>query len=224
VGGCQSREPPYGTEIYIPTFTAAKTAGEQTEGSAVTEGTPTTTLEGAAVKNIAGMLIVSEQLHARGFTGGGSFDEVVGEQIHEQLDEQIDKYVIGQAIVNGKGVTGATEYKTVKFYEDTAKAREILTDKAGTCLRPTHFFSTSDFYSFVTHQVDATTERPIVVPTFAPGFPLTRNAESYDGEPERAWSRFTGTVLPGAVLWFTDDNVPNIGTTTKLRETARNRP
>jgi hypothetical protein len=218
VDQCRSEDlPPYGMEVYIPVFTAGTKTSEQTEGSAVEEGTPTAGLEGAAVKSIAWMLIITEQLHARGFKGGGSFDEVVGQQLQEQLDEKLDAFVISQAITNGEAVAGVATYKTAALYEDMAKAREKLTDTAGTRLRPTHFFTTSDFYSFVSRQVDVTTERPIVQPWYTTGYPAAIQSDDYDGKPEPPFSRFTGTIMPGGVVWMTDDNIPAVGTTTKTQ-------
>jgi hypothetical protein len=100
-----------------------------------------------------------------------------------------------------------------------ALAREKLTDTAGTRLRPTHFATTSDFYSFVSRQVDATTERPIVQPWFAPGLPLSNGADDgwQSDKPRPAWSRFTGTVMPAGVLWFEDDNIPKFGTSERTQ-------
>jgi hypothetical protein len=218
VDQCRAEDlPPYGMEVYVPVFTAGTSASQQTEGSGVSEATPTTGLEGAEVKNVAGMLIITEQLSARGFTGGHSFDELVGRQIQEQLDQEIDKYVLSQAITNGEAVTGATEYKTAKLYEDMAKAREKLTDTAGTRLRPTHFFTTSDFFSFVSRQVDATTERPIFQPWYVTGYPAETQADDYDGKPEPPFSRFMSAAMPGGVLWMSDDNIPAVGTTAKTQ-------
>jgi hypothetical protein len=101
-------------------------------------------------------------------------------------------------------------------YQDQAAARENLADTAGTRLRPTHVFSTSDFYSYVTRQI-GTDNRPIVVPTFAPGFPIAVGADDNDQENVPVWSRFTGTVMPGGTLWFTDDNIPSYGTTNETQ-------
>jgi hypothetical protein len=83
-------------------------------------------------------------------------------------------------------------------------------------------FTTSDLYSFVTRQVDATTNRPVVVPTFAPGLPLSNGADDgWQGDnPRPAWSRFTGSVLPGGILWFTDDAIPASGSNTQLLVSA----
>jgi hypothetical protein len=53
-----------------------------------------------------------------------------------------------------------------------------------------------------------------VVPEFAPGFPLA------GGDEPTKWSRFTGTVLPGGVLWFTDDLIPASGANNQLLVSA----
>lgn len=207
--------PAFGMQLYVPRFSSTASASQQTEAAAVSESTPTGALESGEVKTITGEVVISRQLHERGMFGGGSFDEVIFRQILQQLEQEVDVYVLSQAITNGESVTGQTEYKTAKLYQDIALAREKLTDTAGTRLRPTHFFTTSDLYSYATRQVDATTERPIVVPTYAPGFPLSNGADDgLQGDEQRPkWSRFTGTVLPAGVLWFEDDNIPAVGTT-----------
>jgi hypothetical protein len=64
--------------FYVPVVTGATKAGKQSEGATVTEATPTAELETAKLETVAGMLVISQQLHDRGFTGGGAFDEVVG--------------------------------------------------------------------------------------------------------------------------------------------------
>jgi hypothetical protein len=211
--------PDWGMQLYIPRISTTTTASAQTEGSAVSESPPSTALEGAELKTVSGQVVITTQLHDRGFTGGGSFDSVIGRQLHQQLDQEVDLYTLNQAITNGESVTGASEYKTKNLYEDIAKGREKLTDTAGTRLRPTHFFTTSDIYSFATRQVDATTERPIVEARFVPGFPLVTGADDgpWGDKPRPAWSRFTGTVLPGGVLWMTDDNIAPVGTTNRTR-------
>jgi hypothetical protein len=210
--------PEYGMRAYIPYFSSAASASEQTEGSAVSESSPVTALQGATVETVTGMVVVSQQLRDRALTGGGAFDIIVGKQIRQQLDEALDLYVLNQAIGNGRSVSGQAAYKTANLYQDIALAREELTDTAGTRLRPTHLFTTSDLYSYATRQVDATTERPIVVPTFAPGFPISNGADDKDESDKLPkWSRFTGTVLPGGLLWFENDNVPVFGTTNQTQ-------
>jgi hypothetical protein len=210
--------PPYGLKVYVPYFSSAASASEQTEGAAVSESSPTAALQGATVETVSGQVVVSAQLRDRALTGGGAFDLVIGRQIHQQLDQELDLYVLNQAIANGRSVSGQSTYKTANLYADIALAREELTDTAGTRLRPTHLFTTSDLYSYATRQVDATTERPIVQPWFAPGFPISNGA---DGGPQDGglpkWSRFTGTVMPGGLLWFTDDSIPTFGTTSQTQ-------
>ena len=49
------------------------------------------------------------------------------------------------------------------FYQSISLAAEQLTDTAGVRLNPTHVFSTSDFFRYVTRQVD-NQQRPLLVP------------------------------------------------------------
>ncbi len=210
--------PDYGMKVYVPYFSSAASASEATEGSAPSESSPTSALQSATVELVSGQVVVSQQMRDRALTGGGTTDVIIGKQLHQQLDEAIDLYVLNQAITNGKAVNGQSSYSAKNLYEDLALAREQLTDTAGTRLKPTHLFTTSDLYSYATRQVDATTERPILTPQFVPGFPLANNA---DGGPQGGnlpkWARFTGTVLPGGVLWFEDDNIPTYGTTSQTQ-------
>jgi hypothetical protein len=209
--------PPYGLRIYIPRFTSAASASEQVEGSAVSESSPTTGLEGATVETVSGQVVISKQLSDRGLGGGGAFDLVVGRQLHTQLDQEIDKLALNAAITNGEAVTGQSTYTTKNLYQDVAKGREKLSDTSGVRLRPTHFFSSSDIYSYATRAVDGS-ERPIVVPQFAPGFPIATGSDGGPQDPLPPWSRFTGTMLPGSLPWFTNDNLATmtIGTTSQV--------
>ena len=154
----------------------------------------------------------------RGLTGGGAFDQVLAKQLKQQLDQSTNLYVLNQAIGGTSTITGNSTFSIANLYQDLAKGREQLTDTAGVRLRPTHLFTTSDFYSFVTRQVDATTNRPIVTPIFAPGFPIASGADDGLQSDQRVpkWSRFTGTVLPAGVLWFEDDTIPGSGSNTQL--------
>jgi hypothetical protein len=218
--------PAFGMRVYVPYFSSGPTAGEQTEGGAVSETEPATGLEGSAtVATITGQITGTQQLHDRGGSGGGATDVIIGKQLQEQLDAAVDLYVLNQAITKGSAVagnagswTGSKEAAGLeKLYEDLAKGREEITDTPGTRLRPTHLFTTSDFYSFVTRQVDQQA-RPIVTPQFVPGFPLAQDADSHDESHQLPkWSRFTGTVMAAGLLWFTDDNLPLEGTTTRTR-------
>jgi hypothetical protein len=202
--------PPFGLQVYCPAFTSATSTTQQTEGSAVSETDPATGFQSAQVVPVNGQITLSQQLSDRGLTGGGSFDVALGKQLQQQLDEAIEKYVLGQALANAATVAGQGSFTIAGFYQDLAAGRGKLTDTAGTRLRPTHLFTTSDFYSYVTRQVDDQ-HRPIVSPKFAPGFPLAQ------GDEQTQWSRFTGTVLPGGALWFEADAIPNSGTTSQTQ-------
>ena len=207
----------FGMRVYLPYMSSGSSTTEQTEAGTVSEGVPGTELEGTEVETITGQITVSQQLRDRAYTGGGSADVIIGRQLQEQLDEKIDKYALSTAISAGSAVTGQSSYKTANLYQDLALGRERLTDTAGNRLRPTHMFTTSDLYSYASRQVDGQ-ERPIVVPQFVPGFPVATGADDFDAAGDRpAWSRFTGTVMPGGVLWFTDENIATVGTTNRTQ-------
>jgi hypothetical protein len=175
-----------------------------------------TAFESAEVKTVTGQVITTQQMHDRAYSGGGAVDIVIAKQLHEQWEERTEKATLAAVYATGKSVSGQTSYSTKALYQDLATARDELFDTAGTRLRPTHLFTTSDLYGFATRQEDKN-ERPILTPKFAPGFPLTKGADDFDSERSPKWSRFTGTVMPGGVLWFTSDAIEPEGTTTKTR-------
>jgi hypothetical protein len=54
-------------------------------------------------------------------------------------------------------------------------------------------------------------------PAVAGGFPNAEGADSFDGEDRPQWSRFSGTVMPGGLLWLLDDNIPKVGTSERTQ-------
>jgi hypothetical protein len=203
--------PEYGLAVHVPSFASAASEAQQSpENSAGSETDPSGADHTTTVKTIEGHVTIAQQLHDRGMTGGGSFDLVVGRQLRQHYDQQVDAYALAQALSGAGAVAGQSTFGFAGFYQDLASCREKLTDAAGVRLRPTHVFTTSDLHSYATRQVDATTNRPVVVPQFAPGVPL------WDDGDDSKWAGFTGTVLPGAALWFTDDSIPASGSNTQL--------
>ena len=76
------------------------------------------------------------------------------------------------------------------------------------------------FTAYATRQVDVTSERPIVVPAIRGGAsrsPAWGRMTKTKVTTCRSGARFTGTVLPGGVLWFEDDNIPTYGTTSQTQ-------
>lgn len=207
--------PPFGMTVYIPYVATSDSVTPQTEGGAVSDSDPSSSLQPGSVQTATGQITLTQQLADRAYSGGGSMDVILHAQLEQQLDAAVDVIAINAAIANGEAVSGASSYTTKALYEDQAKAREKLTDTAGNRLRPTHIFTTSDQYSFATRQLD-NSERPILVPQFVPGFPINDTANADKGDRE-VWANFTGTVMPGGVLWFTDDNIPAVGTTNKTQ-------
>lgn len=226
--------PAYGLHVYIPAFATTEPtggpnstprggpeAGLQTEGSAVKESsTVSASLEGGEVSTAAGRLTLTQQLIDRAFGSGGNYDRIIFEQLQQQVEEQVDQVALNAVISAGKSITSnfgtwkPTNGESLeKWYEDLAKSREELSDTEGLRLRATHFFSSTDFYNFITRQFD-NQHRPIVVPQYVPGVPPIPT--ELDSQDAPKWSRFTGTVLPGGQLWFTDDNLPLSGTTKNI--------
>ena len=209
--------PSFGMQVYLPYFTSGTGVTAQTEGQAVAETDPGLGLQASgAVQTLAGQITLTQQVQDRAASGGGSFDRVMGEQLLEQLDQQVDVYTLTQALAAASTVIGNSSFSMSGLYQDLARGREQLTDMGGTRLRPSHLFTTSDFYSYVTRQID-TSGRPILQPWFTPGVPLEDMGSTDDERDGPNWSRFTGNVLPGSLLWFTDDNIPTFGTTNETQ-------
>src|SRR5262249_53384478 len=156
-----------------------------------------------------GQVILSQQMRDRAVTGGGTFDIILNHQIQQQLDERVDKNVIAKVVEKGNSFAGASSFSLEAFWEDVAHGREEMTVGTlgeGVRLRATHLFTTTGIYGYATRQVDTTNKRPIVVPEFAPGFPLSQHTDDWDSQALPKWARFTGSIMPGGLLWFTDDN------------------
>ena len=210
--------PAYGMKLFVPFVSGTDEVGEQAEGGSVAETEPTTALEASpTVATITGEITTSMQLHDRGGSGGGSIDAILGGQLHEQLDEAIDKYALNRALKQGTAIAGNSgSYSNEKFLEDVAKARKEVADIAGTRLRATHIFSSTDFHGYYTRQFDKN-ERPFMEPAFVPGFPVSTGADDFDSGDAPAWSRFMGTMMPGGLVWMADDSIPLVGTTTGIQ-------
>ena len=203
--------PSVGLSVSIPAFTNTASAGIVSEGTSVAETDPTGQYLTAAVQTISGDVTASKQLLDRASTQGFTFDAFVYMQLRENYDQTVNTYVLGQALANGASVTPASgSFSIGNFYQDVATAREELYDTLGTRLPATHVFTTSDLYGYCTRQLDSS-QRPIIVPEFAPGNPL------WPDENVEAWKQFTGTVLPGTLMWFVDDgNQPHGGNTSVI--------
>lgn len=209
-----------GTNLILtapPTNTGTAPPGSNTSGG-VAETDPTTGLQGGLVVTLTGQITASQQFMDRGATGGGSVDILIQKDLTERLEEKVDLYALNTVIAVAGTVTGSaslTANSLKEVYSDLGKAREGITDTAGVRLRPTHLFTTYDMFSGLS-DIMGSDGRPMVMPTEMPGFPLVEGADDGDANRRPKWSRFTGVVLPGGVLWFTDDNIPASGSNTQL--------
>jgi hypothetical protein len=62
-----------------------------------------------------------------------------------RVDQEIGKYVINQALAGATIISGQSAYTEANLRKDLATARESLADTAGTRLRATSMFTTTDF-------------------------------------------------------------------------------
>lgn len=144
-------------QVEIPRWGPTGTsAGAQVENLALSESSPTATLESAEIKTHSGQVYISAQLSERGFKGGGTMDAVVGRQVLQSVNESLEKYVLSQAITNGEKVTGEATFSWKGLLKDLALAKEKLQDSGGVRLRPECLVTSSDFYNFATRQEDKT--------------------------------------------------------------------
>src|SRR5581483_727501 len=173
--------PAYGMQVYLPYFSTTDAGAQQTELTGVAETDPTTALQGSPVVTIAAQLTITQQLNDR-FAGGGTADAVFAKELRQRLNEKVDLFALNQVIAGGATVSGATSLTAnslKEVYQDLSKGREQLTDTAGVRLRPTHVFSTYDWYSYVS-DIMGTDGRPMFQPQFVPGFPVADGADAND--------------------------------------------
>lgn len=199
--------PAFGLTVHVPAFASPASAGTQANGenTAVADLEPTAVDLSTSVFDAAGQVNISQQLHDRGFTGGGGYDVVVGKQLREQLDEQINRYALQQVLQAATSVSAsASVFSLQNFYGDVGAARNKVNDTAGTNLRATHVFTTGDLHSYIT-RVFGTTNLPAVAPAHGPA-PTAADADS----------GYTGLVLPGKLGWWIDDAIPASGSNTKV--------
>jgi hypothetical protein len=202
--------PPYGMQINIPAFTSTAAAGSQTENTPVAETDPSGAYLTTQLATVTGQLTVSQQLNDRGGQPGLTFDMIAAAQLKEQVDQGVDNFVLTQALANAGTVSDSSAFSISNLYGDLAKAREAMQDAAGTRLKGTHAFFTSDLWGHVTGQVDSS-QRPIIVPAFTaePWASLVAN-----GDPKgEGWA---GHVLPDGLAVFQDNNVPAVGSNSQI--------
>lgn len=221
--------PAYGGQIYVPYWSTTDSASQLTEGSGTSETDPTSALQTSTVVNVAAQITLSQQVMDRCGPGGGTFDQILYKQLCQQLEEKVDAYALQSALTVGTVASGSSSAGTglANFFTDLAVAREGMTDTAGTRLRPTALFTTSDQYNFWTRQTVTATGVPLFTPILSfPGYPpstgwMSGADDGFQGQsPLPRWRGYSGTQLPGGVAWFTDDNIPASGSNTNLILTA----
>jgi hypothetical protein len=198
--------PSYGMQINVPSFTSSTPSAQQTtETSGVSDSSPSGSAITQSIVTIASEVPISQQLYDQGGMTGLSFDQIVIAQVRNSIDKQVDNYALSQVIAGaGTTITDNSAFSIANFYADVAKARESLADTAGTRLKATHIFSTTDIFSYITRQVDDQ-HRPIVTPDWA-----AEPWSSLKAMGDSSGDGWLGHILPGDIAWFSDDNTPSL--------------
>ena len=198
--------PEYGLTVNIPTFTSAASVTQQTEGSTVSDQDPSGTAASATVVPLVGEITVTQQWWDRAGATGAAADQILYSQMLAQFNTAKDSYVLNQALANAASVSDSNTWSASVFYRDISLAAEQMTDTVGVRLNPTHVFSTSDYFRYVSRQLDSQS-RPLIVPDSAA-------LAAIDSDP--TWAGYTGVHLPGALQWHQDDNIPAISSNTQI--------
>lgn len=222
--------PDVGLAVHVPRFTVDASAGILPEGSVVTELDPSGLDNAENVQTVSAQITASQQLldRTRNMPDGPAFDIALYEQLRDDFDQSLNNYVIGKATGLGSTVIGTAAFGATNpvsaLYNDVASAREKLTDTAGVRLQPTHLFTTPDLFSYMTRQLDSQ-NRPIIVPSLAPGVPPGPiSTQDPDNEEAYKWIQFTGTAVPGLLFWFIDATLPPSGSAGTISPIVVSRP
>ena len=193
----QLPDPGFGLELYLPAFSSAVAAGQQSpEGSAIDDSTPTAGFLSASMVTFAGEVLVSQQLFDRSVGQNVGIDQVIHAALSQQLRTQQDAYVIAQMIAVGGTYSGASSFTAAKFFADVAATKAQMETAAGTLLRPSAMFAAPEIVEWLLSQSDPA-GRPLLLPT-APGASIVLNSPS---------PGYTGYSVLGLPV-FTDANVP----------------
>jgi hypothetical protein len=203
--------PDVGMQVNVPSFSSGTPTSYFSENSGIDQNSPSGTNFQQSVIAMAGSVTLSQQLHDRAGMDGWTFDRFVLEQLKVSIDSQTDSYIISSVLsgITASSVTSSS-FSIANFYKNVSQAREQLSDTAGTRLKATHIFSTTDIFSYITEQLDSSL-RPIITPEWS-AMPwaglMAKGDTAGDG-----WS---GHILPGNIAWFLDDNIPATGSNTQL--------
>jgi len=206
--------PSYGLSVYVPQITSAVSVGTTTEDGATAEADPTVAYVSGAVTQKSGQLTLSQAVLDR--TGPGiSADVWIMAQLKDALGAQIDVVAITALLANANAITNAGAFALTASgvgvggtMGDLKKAKSKTTDTAGTRIRSTHLFTTSDFADYIESYSDGQSR-----PVFSPAYDDNQLPLKAVGDPDGEGC--TGYNIAG-LFHFADDNIPNSGSDTQL--------
>jgi HK97 family phage major capsid protein len=171
----QNRPLPPGTDsINLPKITTGTLVAAQTEVNSVTSQAIVTTSVTAALQTMAGQIDVSQQIIDR---SNPTIDAILFDDLAAAYDTQIDTAVLNSTVTNGKGFLQLSGTISVS-YTDASPTVPELYPKGADALQQiaTNIYMPADAWlmhprrwAFFLAALD-TQNRPLIVPSDAPGF------------------------------------------------------
>jgi hypothetical protein len=69
------------------------------------------------LQTVAGEVAITQQLHDRGVSGGGAFDQIIAKQLGQQLAEKLNLCVLQTVISGGASVSGSASFSIANLYQ-----------------------------------------------------------------------------------------------------------
>jgi HK97 family phage major capsid protein len=198
--------PDYGLKAYLPTFTSGTTATVTSEGSPINIDSPdpVTAFVSANVQTASTAITITQQLSDRG-RDVVAFDQALSEQLQLNLNAELDSLVLAGIAATAQTTATIGTASAGALWTDVAGARERAY-AVNTRARATHIFTSEKVYGWASKITD-NTGRPILEAKHARDLPPWGLTGVRDSDAQ--WSGFTGTVMPGGVLWFIDQTINN---------------
>lgn len=196
--------PDYGMKVYVPTFSSGTSVTVTAEGSQINLDSPepVTAYQSAVVQTASTAVTISQQLGDRG-RDLVSFDQALSEQIQLNLNAELDSLTLSAISATAQSTATVGTASAGALWADVAGARERAY-AANTRARATHLFTSEKVYGWASKILD-NQARPILEAHHMPDTPPWGLSGVRDDDKQ--WSGFTGTIMPGGLLWFIDENV-----------------
>jgi hypothetical protein len=193
--------PEFGLTVNTPRITApAAIAAQVAEGTRLTEASdPATDLVSSSVVTNGGQVIVSMQLLERG--GPTPSDVLIQTQLMAQHTATVDRMLIDAIMAAATSPISRATWGMAGFLADVNKAASNMEVAVNVYVPGTHLFVPPLLWRWIASQVDANTNRPVLVPSAS---------QDADGPGD------TGYRLGGNLTHIFTANVPAAGSNAQL--------